>query len=429
MACALAVRVALIAATQDYDPVSPFDAVDYDRHAASIANGDGYPPAVFTGAEDSPTAFRPPLYPYLLGATYKLAPGTLTAGRLVGALLGTIAVLLIFLIAERLWNRRVGIVAAAIAAVFPPLVVLSSALTVESLFIPIELGLVLAVLAYQRSHEGLRWVLVGGGLCGLAALTRQNGFIMAIPLLLGIWAMRGQVGVRRVAVASGAALLATFAVVTPWLARNSIVFDGKLVPISTSVGYAMRGTYNDLAREDPESKAQWRPPHRDPVNLSLYRDRNNDEADIDKELLGEALDYIAEHPVYALEATALNAYRLINPEALPDYTELSYEAMNVPDGLRSLVTASYFAVALLALGGAALAAVRKEIGPLWLWSLPIILALSFASLSGEIRYRTMIDPFLVMLAAIALAAVAERVVPHLREPAEGERLEHSHAVE
>jgi hypothetical protein len=50
-----------------------------------------------------------------------------------------------------------------------------------------------------------------------------------------------------------------------------------------------------------------------------------------------------------------------------------------------------------------------------MWSLPIILALSFASLSGEVRYRTMLDPFIILLAAVAVASIAERGLKLSRE--------------
>jgi len=191
---ALIVRVALIAATHDYLPA--YDAVDYDRHARSIAAGDGYPGPLILLNQDSPSAFRPPLYPYALAAAYKLAPGTLTAGRLLGALLGSIAVLLTFLVADRLFGAAAARAGGALAAVFPPLVALSGALTVESLFIPLELGVVLAVLHYSRSGREIRWALVAGILCGLAALTRANGFLLALPLVIGLVAARGRTGVR-----------------------------------------------------------------------------------------------------------------------------------------------------------------------------------------------------------------------------------------
>ncbi len=68
LAVALIARFAFIAATPGYELVH--DARDYDRHAISIANGEGYPPARAPGR---PSAFRPPAYPHLLAGAYLVA--------------------------------------------------------------------------------------------------------------------------------------------------------------------------------------------------------------------------------------------------------------------------------------------------------------------------------------------------------------------
>ena len=80
-----------------------------------------------------------------------------TAGRLAAAVLGVISVALIGVIAQLLWSRRVAIVAMALAAVYPPLVLLSGTLLSESLGLPLVLGLVALVLAY-RDVPRPRWV-------------------------------------------------------------------------------------------------------------------------------------------------------------------------------------------------------------------------------------------------------------------------------
>jgi 4-amino-4-deoxy-L-arabinose transferase-like glycosyltransferase len=403
---ALVTRVGLIVATNDYAPVH--DANAYDAHARSIAAGDGYPPPVLVLDKSTPSAFRPPLYPYLLAATYKLAPGTLTAGRLLGAALGAIAVLLIFLIAERLWGRRVAVAAGAVAAVYPPLIALNGALTVESLFIPLELAVVLAVLAYVRSGGAFRWAIVAGVLCGLATLTRGNGFVLAVPLVLGFLATHGRAGLRASVRASATALAIAALVVAPWTIRNAIVFDGEFIPVANELGYAIGGTYTEAARRAPE-KGLWRPPHTIRSNLSIFLNRENDEAEIDGELRDQALEYMWENPGYTLEAFFLSVYRLLNPEEVDEQTEISYEAMSIPDDVRGLVTYSYFLVALLAIAGGVVAARRGRFGPLWLWVAPVLLAFSFAIVAGDPRYRSVIDPFMILLAGVAVAEIVTRV--------------------
>ena len=63
---ALGLRVGYMDLTPGYAIVH--DARDYDAHARSIADGDGFSERL-TG---KPTAFRPPGYPYLLGGAYRV---------------------------------------------------------------------------------------------------------------------------------------------------------------------------------------------------------------------------------------------------------------------------------------------------------------------------------------------------------------------
>jgi hypothetical protein len=67
----------------------------------------------------------------------------------------------------------------------------------------------------------------------------------------------------------------------------------------------------------------------------------------------------------------------------------------------------FWAFALLALAGAATAGARRA--PLLVWAFPVVLLLSVVFLAVETpRYRTALDPFVVLLAAVALASALRR---------------------
>jgi hypothetical protein len=59
-----------------------------------------------------------------------------------------------------------------------------------------------------------------------------------------------------------------------------------------------------------------------------------------------------------------------------------------------------------ALALVALARGRVRGSPAWLWAIPVLLALSTMPILGNPRYRASIDPFLVLLAAVAIQAAA-----------------------
>src|SRR4051795_13224242 len=219
LATALVVRVAQIAATRHWQPVA--DPADYVRHAISIAHGHGMAASFLPGG--GPSALRPPAYPYFLGGVFAVSGNSFTAGRLAAALLGVVSVALVGVIAQLLWTRRVAIVAMAIAALYPPFVLLSGTLLSESVGIPLVLALVALVLAY-RDEPRPRWVApVAGVLFALALLDRPALVMFGVPLVLGLWARpwRMRAAWRAPAIAVAAAVL----VVVPWTIRNAIEFN------------------------------------------------------------------------------------------------------------------------------------------------------------------------------------------------------------
>jgi 4-amino-4-deoxy-L-arabinose transferase-like glycosyltransferase len=157
---ALVVRLAVAV---HYDPQPRTDAADYDSIGVSLAGGGGFPD-VRWGPEPVASAFRPPLYPVALAGIYEIS-GTSDAGRrweaarVVQALLGVAAVALIGLIALRIWGRREAVAASAIAAVYPPLLLVGSTLVSEALFIPLILLGIWLVLRY-RDDARLRWLVL-----------------------------------------------------------------------------------------------------------------------------------------------------------------------------------------------------------------------------------------------------------------------------
>jgi len=236
LAVALAARVAVVLLSPDYRPL--FDAADYVRHAVSIGSGHGFPDSVLTSAQ-SPSAFRPPSYPYLLGGIYAVFGEVDTAGRLAGALLGVLAVWLVYLIARHVWQDQTALVAAAVAAVFPGLVLLNQALISEPLFVVAELAAVLFALRARAAGGDLRWAALAGLSCGLAALTRSNGIFLVIPIAFGVWALRPRFS-RRALAAPAVAVAAGLLAVAPWAMRNTLVFD-RLTGFNLQSGFALAG--------------------------------------------------------------------------------------------------------------------------------------------------------------------------------------------
>ena len=208
------------------------DALDYDRAAVSIAQGEGWPHSRAPGRE---TAFRPPAYPVLLAGVYTVAGVTdaeasdrVLAARILGIVISSLIVVLIGVVAAQLWGRRVALAAMALGAVYVPLIAVGGAVMSETLFAALMLGALAAVIQHRRSTHRWRWVLLAGVLGGLTILTRANALVLLLPLGLAVWTTRPRFSPRALAAPAVLVVLALLTV-SPWTIRNAVVFD-RFIP-------------------------------------------------------------------------------------------------------------------------------------------------------------------------------------------------------
>jgi len=211
LALALAIRIAFALHVGETAPER--DGFDYNRIGLSLAAGNGFPSSLVIPG--TPAAVRPPAYPVFLAAVYKVFGGHLIAARLVQALVGTLTVGLIGALGWVLFGRRVALVAVAIAAVYPELVLMDSALLSEVLYVPLTLAAVTAACLARRAERKSCWAIAAGILAGLSILTRQNGFLILLPLFLLVWVRPSGRGARDL-LAPAAMLVCAMAVVLPW---------------------------------------------------------------------------------------------------------------------------------------------------------------------------------------------------------------------
>lgn len=119
-----------------------------------------------------------PLYAYLLGASYALTGGPALL-LVLQALLGTLAVGLVYLVGRRLVDRRAGLAAAALAAFFPPAIVLDAILLRASLVASLTL-LATYVLLRLQDRPAWRPGLAAGLVLGLNLLLKPTGLLLAL---------------------------------------------------------------------------------------------------------------------------------------------------------------------------------------------------------------------------------------------------------
>jgi 4-amino-4-deoxy-L-arabinose transferase-like glycosyltransferase len=404
---ALVLRLGFVAVTPGYRLVD--DATDYDHHARSIANGDGYADVGLPGRK---SAFRPPGYPYLLGAVYKLTgvanaaePDRDRVARVFNALLGTLVVALIGLIAAQLWNRRVALVAMALGAVYLPLTLVAGSVMSETLFAVLMLGSLAAAIEHRRSVHRWRWALLAGVLGGLTVLTRANALVLLIPLAFAVWDAKPRFSWRALGPPAALVIVALLTV-SPWTIRNQIVFH-QFVPVSTQLGSALAGTYNDEARADTVNPASWRSlRHVEQYRYLTDQWRTLTEPQLEQKLRAVSMDFIRAHPGYVAKVVYWDTRRALDLAGL-DWSRHTASTISVTPGWADAGVICFWLLGLGALAGAFTRGARQA--PWWVWAMPALVYLGVVPMMFETpRYRTGIDLFLIMLAALALVAVAER---------------------
>lgn len=409
-------RVAIVIATPHFAPIG--DPADYQRHAVSIASGHGYPTTEIA-TSGTPTAFRPPGYPYLLGGVYAAVGDHLLAGRLLGLVLGVLTVVLLAYLGREIWSERVGLIAAGLAAVFLPLIALNATLLSESLLLPLELAFGLCLVRCWRDPGKFRWLLLAGVLCGLSALTRSVADIWLLPALAVVAFGPAP---RRVKWRGALAVIGAFCVVVaPWTIRNAIEFHA-LVPISTEDWYSAAGQYNDLAADTPALPSVWRVPSTaptlDPFFDQLRRRRNGfNEVELDGVMRHATLHYVVRHPAHVVVASALDTLRLFNLGPAHWFTTgLSYQELGLPRSLWTPTSISAELIAALALlvvlaraADGRVGGWRVALGPWWLWAIPLLTLAVTVPFVGTPRKRAPLDPFLLLLASLAVDAAIEAV--------------------
>ena len=388
---AVLVRVIVIGGTIGfYTPAVAEPSADSRIHFTLVQNllaGRGFS---FQG----PTAITPPLYVFFLAGVYR-AFGSPAAVRVLQALLGGLACVILYAVARRLADPRIALVAGMVMAGHPLAAYLAGLHLTENLFLIFILLVVLQSTAVaQRPSPGAAFSL--GVLVGLAALTRAV-YLFFIPLLLpwamSQWGWRAPRAYRVFALATAGAVL----MVLPWTLRNYVVFRA-VVPVQSNGGMVFWAGNNPLADGGMvwPSRGTWT--NGAPPDDGMYGWRNRSLAAENHIYLETAFAWITEHPrdyahLLGRKLARLYGFARANdapPPKIPFAADLAQGAF--------LVTA---------LAGGLLAASR------WREFAILFLLIAFTNLttllfSGGTRYSLPMIPALVVFAAVAVTAAASR---------------------
>ena len=240
-------------------------------------------------------------------------------GTLVGGAHGRLA--------AQLWGRRVALAALALGAVYLPLILIGGSVMSEPLFVVLMLGALAAAIQHRRSAHRYRWALVAGFARRPGDPQRANGFVLLLPLALGAWDLRpgghgGRWRRRRCSWPSRSPRSRR----GRYAMRSSCTRSSR---VSTQLGSALAGTYNDDARNDRADPASWRALKHIRELRPIYGQIGTiPEPVLEAQLRRAALDYIGRHPGYVAEVAFWTTRRMLELGGL-DWARHTYATVSV----------------------------------------------------------------------------------------------------
>jgi 4-amino-4-deoxy-L-arabinose transferase-like glycosyltransferase len=347
----------------------------------------------------APTAAHPPLTTLLIGGVgfiFRPLEG-LTGQLLTMAAIGAGVVLCVGLLGRSLAGPRVGLVAAALAALAPNFWMPSGILMSETPSMLFMALILLAVIRLLRAPKVLNAVLLGAA-CGGEALVRAELILFIPALLLPAALLAGQVSWRRRFLLLAIGVLAAAVVLAPWVARNLVTFKDPTY-ISTGEGLALLGANCPQSYYGPNI-GSWS------LGCAVtVSDR--DESVQSARATHAATQYAKEHdarlPVVML-ARVGRLWDFYEPIQMADW--------DVNEGrprTASLLGLGFY-YALLPLGVAGVIVLRRRRIAQWFLLVPggvvtVVAILVF----GLVRFRAPFEVCLVVLAAPSLVLLAQRL--------------------
>jgi 4-amino-4-deoxy-L-arabinose transferase-like glycosyltransferase len=389
-----------------------FDQISYHNLALRVVNGYGFSFGELwwpITPANAPTAHWSFLYTLYLVLIYSIfGPSPIIARILQAILVGILHPYIVYCIGEKLFTRTVGLVAAAITAVYVYFFYYGAALMTEPFYITAILFSLYFALQLSESTSKSRDAKLGialGIAIAMALLLRQVYLLFLPFLFVWIWIARTRRGRNLPIVATVLSVAMIILLILPVTLYNYSRF-GSVVLLNTNSGYAFFWGNHPIYGTKfisilPTSTYQ---------ELIPVEVRHLNEAELDRELLKRGIGFVIDDPW---------RYVQLSVSRIPPYFMFWYSAES--SMLSNVSRIASFGVMLpFMLYGVLLGFKRiTESGNHfldWLASSYALLVIFLVVYSGIhiltwtlVRYRLPVDAVLIPFAALALVDLAQRI--------------------
>ena len=394
---ALGLRLGYIVVAHTYKFKTVEDNFDFGwemgRIARALAQGEGFshPFMGITG----PTAWEPPLYPFLIAGVFKAFRVYSRASALVllslNSMFSALTCVPIFLTGKRCFNEKIAVWTAWTWALLPSVIFWCTRWVWETSLAALLLAAIFWLTLVMEEADDVKPWLGFGLLWGVAALTNPSLLSFLPASGLWAWGQRARQGRRSL---SGVVLAAVMfvACVAPWLVRNYRTF-GQPIFIRSNFGAELR------LGNGPGATGLWMEylhPTKNVVQMELYR-RMGEMAYV-AERQREALSFIREdYSRFAVLCVKRFVYYWGGLPHSPDESWLAPAANSL-----------YLASSLLAFWGLGRAIRKRQPGAwLFLW-LVLCYPLVYYAVFAHPRYRHPMEPELLILIVYVISEAEKK---------------------
>lgn len=340
-------------------------------------------------------AFLSAGYPLLiLAPVFTVSGSSILAAQLANALLGTVSVLLCYMVTRQAGAGRLGgLIAASLFALYIPSWVYAEYLAKENLMTPLMLAVIWCALRFMQ-HSLLSTAMLCGVLFGLLSLVGNAALSIAGSVVLALLFASEKPACK--IKCSFVILILSMITASPWIVRNYLVVGAPVV--NSNSGFNLYIGNNPSADglfvsiKDTPMGPEWESLRKEKGEIGASR------------VLGQlALEWIKEHP--------LDAIKLGVKKAILFWTPPVHEGKGEQSRSESLVRAAWLAqflvLTICAVSGLSFKALRNRT-TLILWAAVMGYTAIHMLFYVVFRYREPLMPFLCVLCALAIEQAWKR---------------------
>jgi 4-amino-4-deoxy-L-arabinose transferase-like glycosyltransferase len=383
-------------------PPRIFDAQDYDAIASNLIRSHE-----FSLVSGHPTSIRPPGYPWFLAVIYYFfGIQDWNMVRIFQVVLGALIVFLTYKLGAEAFNPRVGLIGAAICAVYPSLVIYCHLILTETLF---TLLFCLTCFSFLRllKTASPAWAVFAGIFMAMASLVRS--VLWLFPLIAILFIFFGSSGAKiRRAVNVLVFLCSFILILLPWSIRNSrLQHTFVLVDVMGGRNLFM-GNYEYTPIYRAWDAINITGPHawNEVLAADFPQFSSLTQGAIDKLALRQAVAFMKAHPGLTIKRSAVKLFAFWQQEReLIAQSARGYFG-DIPSilviCLAGLILAGYTVLFILFLYGLFFHPPWKNIPTLFLFSLILFFSGMHALTFGHSRYHIPLIALLSLFAAFAV---------------------------